>query len=57
MDKIPSLKELFTPCPICGGTINMDSDGIVYCESCKQSWNIFGEPLEDDKWIDIVGWR
>ncbi len=52
---IPRLKQLFTPCPICGGTTDViDWFRVVVCHSCGQEWNIFGDPLEDKKWLDIL---
>jgi len=52
--RVPALKELFAPCPICGGTIDMDNNGIVYCHSCGQMWTIIGKPYREDAWLDII---
>lgn len=41
----PHLKDLFIPCPICRGTLDMTMNGKVICCSCKAMWNIRGEPV------------
>ncbi len=41
----PHLKDLFIPCPVCRGTLDMTMHGKVICCSCKASWNIRGEPI------------
>lgn len=47
-NKIPGLKELFTPCPICGGTIDVDLRCYIFCHSCRQEWTLIGEPIGAD---------
>ena len=42
---IPRLKELLAPCPICGGTTDMDLGNNIVCQSCKQKWTITGRPV------------
>jgi hypothetical protein len=42
---VPRLKELLTPCPICGGTTDMDLGNHIVCQSCKQAWTITGKPI------------
>jgi hypothetical protein len=42
---VPRLKELLAPCPICGGTTDMDIGNHIVCQSCKQEWTITGKPL------------
>jgi hypothetical protein len=43
--EVPELKELLTPCPICGGTTDIDFKGHIVCYSCKQHWTLVGKPL------------
>lgn len=46
--KVPELKELFIPCPVCGGTVDIDLRGHVYCHSCQQEWTLVGKPIAED---------
>lgn len=46
---VPSLKEIFTPCPLCGGTTDIDVQGNVLCHSCQQEWTIIGKPIVNDE--------
>ena len=46
--QVPELKELFTPCPVCGGTVDIDLRGHVYCHSCQQEWTLVGKPIAED---------
>jgi len=46
--QVPELKELFTPCPICGGTLDIDLLGHVFCHSCQQEWMLIGKPIVED---------
>ncbi len=48
---IPHLKDLFSPCPICHGTLVMNGQLISHCMSCGQNWNFKGEPVEIE-WND-----
>ncbi len=41
----PYLKDIFIPCPVCHGTLDMTMHGKVFCCSCKAMWNIGGEPI------------
>ena len=45
LDEVPELKELLIPCPICGGTTDIDFDGHIICYSCKQQWTLIGKPI------------
>jgi hypothetical protein len=42
---VPRLKELMAPCPICGGTTDIDLGNNIVCQSCKQVWTITGRPV------------
>ena len=42
---VPRLKELLAPCPICGGTTDIELGRTILCHSCKQEWTITGEPI------------
>lgn len=46
---VPRLKELMAPCPICGGTTDMDLGNNIVCHSCEQMWTITGTPVLDSK--------
>jgi hypothetical protein len=46
---VPRLKELMAPCPICGGTTDMDLGNNIVCHSCEQMWTITGMPVLDSK--------
>jgi len=48
---VPNLKEIFTPCPLCGGTTDIDVQGNVLCHSCQQEWTITGKPVFNDESI------
>ncbi|HAV10853.1 MAG TPA: hypothetical protein DCX22_04495 [Dehalococcoidia bacterium] len=41
----PFLKDIFIPCPVCHGTLDMTMNGKVICCSCKAMWNLRGEPI------------
>ena len=43
--EVPELKELLSPCPVCGGTTDIDFDGHIVCYSCKQHWTLVGKPI------------
>jgi hypothetical protein len=43
----PRLKDIFVPCPLCHGTLDMNTEGKVICCSCKAVWNVRGEPLSN----------
>lgn len=43
--RVPRLKEIFAPCPVCGGTVGMTRDGINFCNACFQAWTTTGKPL------------
>ena len=43
--EVPRLGELLSPCPICGGTTDIDLLGRAYCHSCRQEWTLAGEPI------------
>lgn len=45
VDKVPPLKEMLAPCPICGGTTDINWLGHIACHSCGQEWKLCGEPL------------
>ncbi len=42
---VPRLTELFIPCPVCGGTTDIDLRGHVFCHSCQQQWTLAGKPI------------
>ena len=45
----PKLKDIFVPCPICRGTLDIDIKGKVVCCSCRATWNVRGEPISNQK--------
>ncbi len=52
---IPRLQDLFIRCPVCKkGSTNLSYFGTAYCESCGQTWNIWGDPIEDTEWLKFV---
>ncbi len=50
----PQLRDLFIPCPVCKGTLDLTSHGKVICCSCKAAWNLKGEPVKNNNgdWDD-----
>ena len=52
--KVPELKELFVPCPICGGTTDIDLYNRVICHSCQQKWTLAGEAIIEENGTQIV---
>ena len=46
---VPKLKELLIPCPICGGTTDIDLPGHVFCHSCQQQWTLGGKPILENE--------
>ena len=42
---LPRLEELLSPCPLCGGTTDINLLGNVFCHSCQQKWTITGQPI------------
>ena len=55
---VPRLKELLAPCPICGGTTDIDLQSRVFCYSCQQEWTLTGEAIVEDDgamWPQLVG--
>jgi len=52
--EVPRLGELLSPCPICGGTTDIDLLGHAYCHSCRQQWTLAGKPIVED---DGATWR
>jgi transposase len=50
---LPKLVELYTPCPICGGTTNTSSfSRVIKCESCGQEWDLLGNPIYFHDWLN-----
>jgi len=43
--EIPELRDVLVPCPICGGTTDIDLWCHIVCCSCNQKWKITGEPI------------
>ncbi len=43
--KVPKLTDLFAPCPICGGTTDIDFHGYTFCHSCQQEWTLTREAM------------
>ena len=52
--KVPELKELFVPCPVCGGTTDIDLYSRVVCHSCEQKWTLAGEAIIEENDARIV---
>jgi len=35
------LEDLFQPCPVCGGTTELDGQAMeLFCESCDMRWDL-----------------
>ena len=52
------LNKRHGPCPICGGTTDIDLLGHAYCHSCRQEWTLAGEPIVEDDggiWRQPIG--
>jgi hypothetical protein len=47
LSEVPPLKEMLAPCPICGGTTDINWSGHIACHSCGQEWKLSGVPLPD----------
>ncbi len=48
--EVPWMKEVLVPCPLCGGTTDIDFHGQIICHSCQQEWRLNGEPIiENDR--------
>jgi hypothetical protein len=54
--KLVSLRDLFSKCPNCGGTVNLDGHAMIsYCEgACGQEWTIDGRPIPREEWLKLV---
>jgi hypothetical protein len=50
------LKEIFSRCPNCGGTVNLDGHAMIsFCEgACGQEWRIDGTPIPREEWLRLV---